>query len=78
MIVPSAYDRHLIYLNAEGKQTAFKIIAFDISEKGVATPISYPAPHKGAKCFSVEDGGFRKFDLATGIATGQAAIRPEV
>jgi hypothetical protein len=77
MIVPSAYDRHLIYLNAEGKQTAFKIIAFDISEKGAATPITYPTPPKGARLYSVEADGFRLFDLATGTTTGHGLVQPE-
>jgi hypothetical protein len=77
MIVPSAYDRHLIYLNAEGRQVAFKIVAFDVSEKGTATPITYPAPHKGAKCFSVEPDGYRVFDLASGLNSGRGLSQPE-
>lgn len=78
MIIPATIDRHLIFLNAEGKKVAFKVVGFDVSDKGDIRPLTYPTPPKGAALFAVEDGGYRKFDLATGIATGPASIQPEV
>jgi hypothetical protein len=78
MIIPSNLDRHLVFINEQGKQVPFKIVGFDVDDKGKLTPICYPTPPKGAPLFAVESGGFRKFDLATGIATGQATIQPEV
>lgn len=78
MIIHTNYDRHLVFINDQNKQTPFKIIGFDVSDKGDIRPLTYPTPPKGAPLFAVESGGFRKFDLATGIATGQATIQPEV
>lgn len=77
MIVPSSYDRHLVYINDQGKQVAFKIIGFDVDDKGVVKPITYPTPPKAARCFSVEADGFRLFDLATGTTSGHGLIQPE-
>lgn len=78
MIIPATIDRHLVYLNAEGKQVAFKVVAFDISDKGELTPLCYPKPPKGAATFACEEAGFRVFDLATGVSSGSAMIQPKV
>ena len=77
MIIPATYDRHLVFLNDQGKQIAFKIVGFDVSDKGAATPITYPAVPKSARCFSIEADGFRVFDLNTGIASGHGLTQPE-
>lgn len=77
MLIPANYDRHLVYLNAEGKQVSFKIIGFDVDDKGVVKPITYPTPPKSARCFASEAEGFRSFDLGTGTISGPASIQPE-
>ncbi len=77
MLVPATHDRHLVYINDQGKQSAFKIVAFDVDDKGKLTPITYPTPPKGARLYSVEADGFRLFDLATGTTTGHGLVQPE-
>ena len=77
MLIPANYDRHLVYLNSEGKQVSFKVIAFDVDDKSNVKPITFPSVPKAARCFSVEADGFRLFDLATGIASGHGLIQPE-
>lgn len=77
MIVPTNYDRHLVYISDQGKQVAFKIVGFDVDDKGVVRPITYPTPPKSARCFASEPEGFRSFDLASGIISGPASIKPE-
>lgn len=77
MVISSQYDRHLVFLTTEGKQTPFKIIGFDVSEKGDIRPLTYPTPPKGARLYSVEADGFRLFDLASGTTSGHGLIAPE-
>jgi hypothetical protein len=78
MIIPSNLDRHLVFINEQGKQVPFKIVGFDFSDKGDVRPLTYPVVPKGARLYSVEADGFRSFDLATGISNGPATIQPEV
>jgi hypothetical protein len=78
MIIPSSYDRHLVFISDQGKQVPFKIVGFDFSDKGDVRPLTYPVVPKAARLYSVEADGFRSFDLATGISTGRATIQPEV
>ncbi len=78
MIIPSSYDRHLVFISDQGKQVPFKIVGFDVSDKGDVRPLTYPVVPKNARLYSVEADGFRSFDLATGISNGPATIQPEV
>ena len=77
MQVSATHDRHLVFIRDQGKQFSFKIVAFDISDKGVAVPICYPNPPKDARCFAVEHDGYRPFDLASGLTTGPGQTKPE-
>jgi hypothetical protein len=76
MIVPNQDIRPFIFVNADGVKTECRVVAFDIDDKGSVRAITWPSIPRGAQAY-VYDSGYRRFDIATGVASGPATIQPE-
>jgi hypothetical protein len=77
MIIPNQDIRPFVFMNADGKKSEARVIAFDIDDKGSVKAITWPAIPKGAQAY-VYENGYRHLDIATGIVSGPATIQPEV
>ena len=77
-IIPARSSLELVFIEGENKQAQpFELVAYQVDEKGTATPITYPAVPKKAQVFVKRDGGYKPFDLATGRTTGPTVTSPK-
>jgi hypothetical protein len=70
-VVPSSIEQpDLVAIDQAGKQVRLFITAFLI-EGGKATPVTWPHI-PGAAVFEWAGGQYRRFDLATGLVSGES------
>lgn len=66
----------LCFTNADGKSQTFRVIGFDVDDKGTVRPIHFPALPKNAKCWLSANGGYFAYDPATGLTSGTSQMLP--
>ena len=73
-IIPSNIEQgDLGYIGADGRLVRFQIVAFAI-DGTTANPVTWPAVPPKADVFIRSSGGFQRFDLASGLASGPQSI----
>jgi hypothetical protein len=76
MIIPNQDIRPFVFMNADGKKSEARVIAFDIDDKGSVKAITWPTLPKGAQAYIYENG-YRRYDISNGTVFGPATIQPE-
>lgn len=76
--IPADSALTLSFVESENAQAQpVEIVGYQVNDKGVAIPVTYPSIPSKAQVFVQRDGGFKPFDLETGRTTGATQTAPK-
>ena len=77
-IIPADSGLTLCFVESENAQAQpVEIVGYQVNDKGIATPVTYPSIPSKAQVFVQRDGGYKPFDLETGRTTGATQSGPK-